>query len=220
MRPEPARGFTSRSLRARGFTLYELMLVLAIAGVLIGIGAPGLTQFVRSNQLTSAANDLLAAIHVARAESVKRRLPTRMCFSADPSAEFPACDGNGTQGWVVWVDDANPDVTAGADGNGAVNTGEPIVLRHAALPNTLRLVTKPTGNLGYVAFQDTGFVRIDPNDLSGLVLCDTKNGNSAQYGANNSFARGVLISAVGRPSVTRVVSQIAGTELLNGGTCP
>jgi prepilin-type N-terminal cleavage/methylation domain-containing protein len=129
MRAQPVHGSSPRSLRARGFTLFELMLVLAIAGVLIGIGAPGLSQFVRANQLTTAANDMLTAVHLARAESVKRRLPTRMCFSSDPSATTPACDGNGTQGWIVWVDDADPEASASADGNGAVEAAEPILLR-------------------------------------------------------------------------------------------
>jgi type IV fimbrial biogenesis protein FimT len=204
----------------RGFTLFELMLVLAVAGVLLGLAIPGLTQFRRSNQLTGAANDLLAAIHVARAEAVKRRLPTEMCFTTDPTAATPACDGNGRQGWVVWVDDADPEVSHANDGNGAVNANEPVLLRHQALPTELSMITKPAGNAGYVAFMDTGFVKVAANDLSGLVLCDEK-GNTAQYGAQNSTARGLLISAVGRPSITRVVSTIAiDPNLLNNGTCP
>ena len=205
----------------RGFTLYELMLVVGIAGLLIGLGVPGLTQFVRSNQLTSAANDMLAAIHLARAESVKRRLPTEMCFTQDPTAATPVCNGNGTQGWVVWVDDANPDASNANDNNGVVNTNEPILLRHGALPTVISIVSKPAGNAGYVAFQDTGFVKVAGDDLAGLVLCDPNKGNAAQYGANASTARGLLISAVGRPSVTRVVDTIAtNADLLNNGTCP
>jgi type IV fimbrial biogenesis protein FimT len=206
---------------ARGFSLFELMLVLAVAGVLVGIGIPSLTQFIRANQLTSAANDMLTAIHLARAEAVKRRLPTEMCFTTTPNAATPACDGNGTQGWVVWVDDANPDVVdATNDGNGAVNNNEPIILRHGPIPDPVRLVSKPNGNAGYVAFLDTGFVRFANNDLAGLVLCDTKNGNTAQYGAQNSTARGLVISPVGRPSITRDVATIAGATLLAGGNCP
>jgi type IV fimbrial biogenesis protein FimT len=210
------------SSAVRGFTLFELMLVLAIAGVLIGIGVPGLTQFMRANRMTAAANDMLAAIHMARAESVKRRLPTEMCFSTNPNAATPACDGNGTQGWVVWVDDADPDVTDAAnDGDGGIDANEPILLRHGALPNTVNVISKPAGNAGFIAFADSGFVKVAANDIAGVVLCDSKKGNSAEYGANNSTARGLLISAVGRPSVTRVVSTITGNpNLLANGSCP
>jgi type IV fimbrial biogenesis protein FimT len=206
---------------ARGFTLFELMLVLAIAGVLVGIGLPSLTQFVRSNQMTAAANDMLTAVHVTRAEAVKRRLPTEVCFTTTPNAATPACDGDGTQGWVAWVDDANPDVAHANDGNGTVNTNEPILLRHGALPDNVRIVSKPAGNAGYVAFMDTGFVKVAANDLAGIVFCDKKKGNSAEFGPNNSTARGMLISAVGRPSITRVVTTITtDANLLANGSCP
>jgi type IV fimbrial biogenesis protein FimT len=204
--------------RSRGFTLFELMIVVALTGVLIGLGVPAMTQFVRSNQLTAAANDLLAAVHLARAESVKRRLPTEMCFSQDPSAATPVCNGNGTQGWVVWVDDANPDASNANDNNGVINANEPILLRHSALPGVINIVSKPAGNAGYVAFLDTGFVKVAADDLSGLVMCDPVKGNGAQFGA--SAARGLIISPTGRPSVTRDVTTISGPDLLNGGTCP
>jgi prepilin-type N-terminal cleavage/methylation domain-containing protein len=204
----------------RGFTLFEMMLVVALTGILLGLGMPAMTQFMRSNQLTSAANDMLAAIHLARAESVKRRLPTEMCFSQDPSAATPVCNGNGTQGWVVWVDDADPDATNANDNNGVINANEPILLRHSALPTVITIVSKPAGNAGYVAFQDTGFVKVAADDLAGLVMCDAK-GNVAQYGAANSTARGLLMSPVGRPSITRDVNTIAtNADLLNNGTCP
>jgi prepilin-type N-terminal cleavage/methylation domain-containing protein len=203
----------------RGFTLFEMMLVVAIAGVLVGLAVPGMTQFMRSNQLTSAANDMLAAVHLARAESVKRRLPTEMCFTQDPAAATPVCNGNGSQGWVVWVDDANPDAANANDNNGVINANEPILLRHSALPAVINIVSKPAGNAGYVAFQDTGFVKVAADDLAGLVLCSSK-GNQAQFGAGFSAARGLVISPTGRPWVTRDVTTISGSQLLNGGTCP
>lgn len=210
-----------RAATARGFTLYELMLVLAIAGVLVGIGVPSMTQFVRSNQMTAAANDMLTAIHVARAEAVKRRLPTEMCFTTTPNGATPACDGNGTQGWIVWVDDANPEATSANDGNGVVNTGETVLLRHGALPTNVNIVSKPSANAGYVAFLDTGFAKVAANDVAGVVFCDVKKGNSDEYGANNSTARGLLISPVGRPSITRVTLTIKNNaDLLNNGSCP
>lgn len=206
---------------SRGFTLFELMLVLAVAGVLVGIGIPSLTQFVRANQMTAAANDLLTAIHMARAEAVKRRLPTEICFTTTPDAATPACDGNGTQGWIAWVDDANPDATHVNDNNGAVNANEPILVRHGALPGNVRIVSKPAANAGYLAFMDTGFVKVAANDLAGVVFCDAKKGNSAEYGANASTARGLLVSPVGRPSITRVVATITtDVNLLNNGSCP
>jgi len=59
------------------------------------------------------------------------------------------------------------------------------------------------------------------DDLSGVVICDAKKGNVMQGGAEVSTARGLLISPVGRPSVTRNVNTIAtNADLLNNGSCP
>jgi hypothetical protein len=116
------------------------------------------------------------------------------------------------QGWVSWVDTNN---------DGAVNAGEDIIARHGALPATLTLKTKPNGNAGYVAYRANGFSPPAADDLTGVVLCDLR-GNQALYGGTDiSAARGVLISATGRPRVTRSRIEIGtNTELLNGGTCP
>jgi type IV fimbrial biogenesis protein FimT len=186
----------------RGFTLLELMLTITVAAIILGLGIPNMVQFIRNSRLTSAANDLLVSIHVARTEAVKRRLPTRVCFSADPTATLPACNGNGTQGWVSWVDTNN---------DGDADTGEAIIGRHGALPSTLTLKTKPSGNAGYVAYRANGFSPPAADDLTGVVLCDAR-GNQALYaGTDISAARGVLIAATGRPRVTRSLAEINAT---------
>jgi hypothetical protein len=107
------------------------------------------------------------------------------------------------------------------DNNGAVDANEPILVRHGALPGNVKIVSKPAANAGYLAFMDTGFVKVAANDLAGVVFCDAKKGNSAEYGPNNSTARGLLVSPVGRPSITRVVTTITtDVNLLNNGSCP
>ena len=53
------------------------------------------------------------------------------------------------------------------------------------------------------------------------MLCDKKKGNSAEYGVISSTSRGLLMSPVGRPSITRVVSVIGtNADLLNNGEPP
>jgi len=209
-----------RSARAAGFTLLELMLVITIAAIILGIGVPNMRQFILNNRMTAAANDLLAAIYTARTEAVKRNTQVVMCFSTNPRAAVPNCDGDGTQGWIVFVDDADVDVSAAADNNGTVDAGEPILLRHDALPGTISTQSKPVGNEGYIAFNSAGFSRQIPTlgtSLSGVVMCDAR-GNVATYGAANSAARGVLISQTGRPKVTRSVDEIEDNVFLGG--CP
>jgi type IV fimbrial biogenesis protein FimT len=205
----------TKALRAglAGFTLHELMLVLAIVGVGVALAIPNMREFLWNNRLTGAANDLLTAVHRARSESVKRHAQTIMCFSADPAAAIPVCDGNGRQGWVIFVD-------TDADGVKDPDPLDEVVLRHGALPNTLSLKSTPAGNAGYLAFNSAGFARDIAlgTDLSGVVLCDSRGNKSTTApvgGVFYSTARGVSITPTGRPKVTRIQSEITAL-----GNCP
>lgn len=190
-----------------GFTLLELMLVITVAAVIMGIAVPNLRQFIWNSRMTSAANDMMISITAARSEAIKSRSQTLVCFSASPQATTPACDGNGTQGWIVFVD---------ANSDGAPNAGEVITLRHDALPATISLRTNPGTNAGYVAFNASGFSRTlgIGVPLTGMVLCDQR-GNVALHAADTSTGRSIRIETTGRARVSRLISDI--TSL---GGCP
>lgn len=55
-----------------GFTLLELMITLAIAGIITMIGIPSFQGLINNSRLTAHANDLLTALHYARSEAVTR----------------------------------------------------------------------------------------------------------------------------------------------------
>src|SRR4051812_11142647 len=102
-----------------GFTLWELLITLLVAGILIGIGVPNVMEFQRNGAMTAAANQLLTGAIMARTEAVKRQSPVGMCLSANPTAAIPTCAPNAvadatTLGFVVWVDEDN-----NFDANGA-----------------------------------------------------------------------------------------------------
>lgn len=68
--------------RARGFTLVELMITMAVALVLIMIAVPSFKNLTLSNKLNTAANDIINAVHVARMEAVKRNANTQLCSNS------------------------------------------------------------------------------------------------------------------------------------------
>ncbi len=91
--------------RSRGFTLLELMFAVIIAGIILGIGAPAMGDFIRSGRITRAANDVLVAMHYARSEAIKRRIPVVICTSDDALDTTPTCaDTDSLTGWIVFVD--------------------------------------------------------------------------------------------------------------------
>ncbi|SEA48003.1 type IV fimbrial biogenesis protein FimT [Microbulbifer marinus] len=155
--------------RSAGFTLIELMIVIAILAILIAIGVPSFTSLIKNNRLTSAANDLAGALHFARAEAVRRGSSVQVSSVSDNI-------GNGVR---VWFD---------ADGDGNLDSGadssEELRLVRMAAPAVS--VAADTGANVSLTFSARG-------RASGAVIlsiCDDRSGN---YGKEVSLlATGVM----------------------------
>jgi len=109
-------GTTAKMAAAPGFTLVELMISLAVLGVLAALGAPSFFEWLQSSQTRAAAEAVLNGIQVARAEAIQRNANVRVVF-APPST-----------GWTVAVDSTGTVVQSrsGAEGtSNAVLTATP-----------------------------------------------------------------------------------------------
>jgi type IV fimbrial biogenesis protein FimT len=194
-----------------GFTLLELMVVLAIAGVLFAVGIPAMGNFLRNSRITGAANDVMAALHFTRSEAVKRRLPVTLCTSASLVTDAnPTCANSAfLTGWVAFVD---------TNQSGQRDAGELVLLQHEAM-NT-RITARSSATPFRVTYLLNGFAL---NPLAAqLVLCDER-GNEAT-GGELSSARGILVSVTGRAGVTRDRNEVQTLiNLINqpiGGCAP
>lgn len=92
------------SFSARGFTLIELMIVVAVVAVLAVVAVPGLREFVQNNRLAAQSNEFLTSLALARSEALKRGQPVSVCHSADGAS----CGGSWGDGWIVFTDNAAP----------------------------------------------------------------------------------------------------------------
>jgi type II secretion system protein H len=54
----------------RGFNLVELMVVIGVFGLLVAIGIPGFSRYLRTNQLSTSASRLAADLQLARSTSI------------------------------------------------------------------------------------------------------------------------------------------------------
>lgn len=83
----------------RGFTLFELIVTIAVAAVIITFGVPGFKSLVQNSRATTDTNDLVTALNLGRSEATRRGVPIEVCSSDDGST----CSGNDdwSSGWIV-----------------------------------------------------------------------------------------------------------------------
>lgn len=58
--------------RVKGFTLIELMIAIAILGVIVGLAAPAMSDFAVRQRVSGQASELMLALAFARSEAVKQ----------------------------------------------------------------------------------------------------------------------------------------------------
>jgi type IV fimbrial biogenesis protein FimT len=189
---------------SRGFTLMELMIVLAIAAVVLALGTPNFNEFRRNNRLTSTANDFLASVQLARGEAIKRQRIVSLCASNNPRAANPACSTGAFAGWIVF-EDANGDCSR-------TNT-EPVLRGEGPVDTAITAASD-----GFCAsFAPTGFSRdlAAGTEAATVLFCDER-GMALQTGTTQSAARGVGLTRTGRGQVTRDPATLTGWGL----ACP
>jgi prepilin-type N-terminal cleavage/methylation domain-containing protein len=68
---------------AKGFSLSELMVVMAVFGLLAAITVPGVTRYVRAARLEGASNTLAADLRYARSLASAQRKTYAVTFASD-----------------------------------------------------------------------------------------------------------------------------------------
>ena len=75
--------FGFRICFSRGFTAIELMIVLAIMGIMLVAAAPSFVQFTRNSRIKSGAQIVVSALRTARSHAIKRRKRCAVLFNMD-----------------------------------------------------------------------------------------------------------------------------------------
>lgn len=174
----------TRRLLDRGFTIIELMVTVALLGVLLAVAAPSFSTFQRNAELTSFVNSLVAAINSARGEAMKRGRYAMV---------VPANGANWSSGWIVFVD---------VDGTRAYEAGgsDVLILSREAPPSYLT-ITASAGSTAadttpYMLFDASGYSKNKAGGFGALTLSVVRNDVSS--GTANSETRRVVVSSTGR----------------------
>ena len=149
---------------AKGFTLIELVVTVTVAGILAVIAVPAYKQFVESGRLTTATNDLVGDLSLARIESMKRGggaspagCPAGgsgqviVCASADGSTCATA-PTTWNAGWIAyWNQD-------GLGNNYNAANCDAMLKIHDALPTSISVATGPTAGTNNLKFNRIGAI--------------------------------------------------------------
>ncbi len=168
----------------KGFTLIELMVAIALAALLLSMAVPALDQFTTNARQTSAINDFVASMHLARNTAVTTNARVTVCASSDGVA-CGAVPWN--QGWIVFSDQNSNQLV---DGNDSILTSSEAV----------RDLTMQSGEFGLA-------LQYRPN---GRVTNAGANGNSGQFtvcddrGAD--YAKVIIVDLSGRPRLSKTMA--------------
>ena len=186
------------SCRGIGITLIELIIVLAILAVLLASAVPSFVRFLSNHRASTATNDLVHGIALARAEALKR---SRRVYVAPLGVHW-------RDGWAVFVD---------RNGNRAYDppsggSGDELIALHDALPASIAMTNssgsrlEPFTDAGapprpYVLFDGSGYPRKRNGALSpgGIVVTD--------FTSSGSAIRTLCLASSGR---IRIVKDYAG----------
>lgn len=149
-----------------GFSLIELMVAIAIFGIVVALGMPSYRVWIQNTRIRTATESIQNGLQVARAEAVKRNAPVQFSFGANSA----------------WTVGCNP-VVLDNDGDGIDDCPAVIQSRSVSEGSSadITVVTVPAGsdvvefnNLGTVSFVPVPFTQVDV-DSTLLSAADSRN---------------------------------------------
>ena len=182
-----------------GFTLLEVMIVVAIIGILVSISLPSFSTSIKNNRLTTKANDLLVALSSARQVAISRSLVTFVCHTAMADQTAPACGATSESGVVsdwntgLLVYSAAPR-TIVANLRAYDPAAPDDLIQQTSLNLTDRVVITSDNADSFVGFAGNGFLFPGDNAVS-FEVCDDREGEEGRL---------VSISISGRVSIANM----------------
>jgi type IV fimbrial biogenesis protein FimT len=167
MQPISSKQIARAGYNQSGFSLYELLTVMAIVSILVTIAGPSFRDMYLNTQMASLQESLSKSVLLARSEAVDKGdtvAGTIVCASVNAAT----CSGAATweTGWIVQSE---------------ANDGTTTVLRvfEAVDGVTIRLQQNATTTLDRIEFADDGFPR-GAGQQSTFVICDSRGASEAE----------------------------------------
>jgi type IV fimbrial biogenesis protein FimT len=179
--------------RQTGFSMSELMIVVAIVAILLGIGVPSYRYITNSYRMSAEVNGLLGDLQYARAEAIREGQTVTVCISTNSTA----CTG-GTAwagGWIVFSD---------ANGNAVVGPGETVLRVQNAFTGRVPDTFNANPAIGAITYNREGFATTAAGFPNTTITLQEST-------LNGAWTRCLLITPVGLLTTQ--------THVSNPGTC-
>jgi type IV fimbrial biogenesis protein FimT len=130
--------------RALGFTMIEMLVTIAIAGILLTLAVPSFRYVTNSNRIAAEVNGLLGDLQFARAEAIKEGRTVTVCVSSNGTS----CTNSTAwqTGWIVFADPTDV---------GVVDPGETIFRIQNTFSSTDNLLA--SNNVTAITFNRDGY---------------------------------------------------------------
>lgn len=163
----PAK-YPRRIQKCSGFSLIELMVVIAILGTLASLAAPSFSESIKRYRIASVRDDLIGSIQFARSEAIRRGVAVSLKRTTTASCA-PATADEWDCGWEIFVD-RNANGTRNANANPSLDD---TLIQKSVVPAGYGVMHKDLGSSltinvwGQAKGMGQNFVLTPPEGVSG-----------------------------------------------------
>lgn len=163
---------------ATGFTLIELVVVLAVVGLVLVLAAPSYSVWIQNTKVRNGAESILNGLQLARSEALKRNTTMSFAVSADSGWLFGCLDPSGSCPASIQSRNAGEgstgNVAVAAAGTTTANTvyfnslGASVTEAGAAAPNVIEINVSTT----VLSPTDRRPLRVLVDPGGAITMCD------------------------------------------------
>ena len=167
---------------ARGVTLIELLVTLAVAAIVVALGAPSFMRVLARHAIAAQAEELQDAVRIGRTEAMRRSGPAVLCRTEPADAGHCAGSGGSWQTWLLFAD---------TDRNGTFNAGDSLLREHFEASRRMTV----TSDAASIRFEATGIAHSDAGNTT--IVLSPNDGDRAQQRQVCVNTRGEVVVVAG-----------------------